>query len=95
MINEQGYELVQSDVSSGDTVICKLTIFNFVDHVLDLLFCWIVSHRPHQIWELVYRYLLVIKFSSFSRVFLLCSDNTIVKEVIHVLKCLAFSSALD
>jgi hypothetical protein len=93
VIHEQSYKLVQRNVRRRYSIVCKLTILDFVNHVFYLLFCWIITHSSHQVWKLIDRYLFVVQLSCLCGVLFFGSDNTIVEEVIHVLESLTFSSS--
>ena len=94
MIHEQSYELVQRNVRRRYSIVCKLTILDFVNHVLYLLFCWVITHSSLQVWKLIDWYLFVVQLSCLCGVLFFGSDNTIVEKVIHVLESLTFSSSL-
>jgi len=67
---------------------------NFVNHIFLFLFGRIVTHRPHQIRNFLYRD-LSIELSRFSCIFLFRPDHRVVEEVIHVLEGLPFPSTFD
>ena len=53
MIYEQSDKLVQRNMGCGNSVVGELAVFDFVDHVLDLLLGGVVAHSSHQVWQLV------------------------------------------
>ena len=95
MINEQSYELVQGNVGCGNSVVGELAVFDFVDHVLNLLLGGVVAHSSHQVWQLVNGHLFVVQLPGLSGVLLFGPDDAVVEEVVHVLERLALSAPLD
>jgi hypothetical protein len=82
-------------VSRRNSIVCKLAVLNFVNHILDLLLSRVVTHSSHQVRKLINRYLLVVQFPCLCGVLLFRPDYTVVEKVIHILECLALSATLN
>ena len=77
-----------------DCLFCEATVSNFISHVLDFLFGWVVSHCTHEIFKFIDGD-FAIKLSCLSGVLLLTSDHGVVEEVIHVLEGLSITATFD
>jgi hypothetical protein len=95
MIYKKCYKLVQSDMGCRHSVISKLTVFNFINHIFNFLLRRIVAHSSHQVRKLVDGNLFIVKLSSFCCIFFLSPNYAIVKEIIHILECLSFSTTFN
>jgi len=95
MIYKKCNKLVQSYMSCRYSVISKLTVFNFINHIFHFLLRRIVTHSSHQVRKLVNWNLFIVKLSSFCCIFFLSPNYAVIKEIIHILECLSFSTTFN